>query len=102
MPAVSADMQNEITHLLSFVKNTQCQYERNGTSHTGVEAVEHIQTKYNYFKDEIDSAEKFIKLSATKSTMSGKYYMIRCEGRSKVKSQEWLLQELTSYRNRSL
>ena len=99
--AVSADIQAEISHLLDFVKNTQCQYERNGTSHTGVEAVKHIQNKYDYFKDEIDNTEKFIELSATKSTLSGKYYMIQCDGSPKLKSQQWLLQELKNFREES-
>lgn len=94
-------MQSEIDHLLLFVENTECMFERNGTSHSGKEAVEHIKKKYNYYKDEIDSAEKFIKLSATKSTLSGKYYMILCNGRPIIKSQDWLLQELKNYRRKN-
>jgi len=100
-PVFCSDMQNEIDHLLKFVENTECQYERNGTSHTGKDAAEHIKKKYEYFKDKIDSTEKFIELSATKSTMSGKYYMILCKGNSKIKSQDWLLQELTQYRKKN-
>lgn len=98
LPAIAADMQKEINHLLAFVESTPCKYERNGTKHTGKEAVEHIKTKYNYFMDDIDSTEKFIELSATKSTTSGNYYMIYCADTSAVKSQQWLLQELNVYR----
>ena len=39
--------QTEISHLLKFVSETQCQYERNGTMHTGKEAKNHIQKKYD-------------------------------------------------------
>ncbi|TPW18572.1 MAG: hypothetical protein FD130_156 [Halothiobacillaceae bacterium] len=99
-PIFGADMQNEIDHLLLFVAETTCQYERNGTVHTGREAVAHIKQKYDHFKKEIDSAEKFIELSATKSTMSGKYYQVQCDSHPKVTSQEWLLQELKKYRAR--
>ena len=98
MPVFSSDMNAEIEHLLSYVENTECLYERNGTMHNGKDAVEHIKKKYNYFKDKINSTEKFIELSATKSTMSGKYYMILCKDKLPVKSQEWLLRELESYR----
>ena len=98
VPVFGSDMQNEIDHLLTFIENTECQYERNGEMHSGTDSVEHIKKKYNYFKKEIDSAEKFIELSATKSTMSGQYYMVLCEDSQKIRSQEWLLQELKYYR----
>lgn len=99
--AFASDIKNEIDHLLAFVENTTCQYERNGVLHVGSDAVKHINTKYNYFKDEINSAESFIELSATKSTMSGKYYMILCMGEPAIKSQDWLLQELKIFRHKT-
>jgi hypothetical protein len=98
-PVWGADMQQEINHLLQFVEHTDCQYERNGKMHSGKEAAEHIKKKYFYFKNDIDSAERFIELSATKSTMSGKFYLVYCLNRPKLKSHEWLLQELNNYRN---
>ena len=68
--------QTEISHLLKFVSETQCQYERNGTMHTGKEAKNHIQKKYDYYEDDIKTTEDFIRLSATKSYFSGKHYKI--------------------------
>ena len=68
--------------------------------HSGKDTVAHAKRKYNYFKDKIDSAEKFIEYSATKSTMSGKYYMVLCGDSPMVKTQDWLLQELKNYRNK--
>lgn len=97
--AVNTDMQQEIDHLLKFVAMTDCHYIRNGSEYNGKEAVNHIKRKYDYFKDEIDSTEKFIELSASKSTMSGKYYMVKCDGKPKIRSQQWLLRELGKYRN---
>jgi hypothetical protein len=67
--------------------------------HNGKEAVKHIQKKYDYFADDITSTEDFIKYSATKSKMSGKYYKIHCSGKKPVKSQDWLLTELKAYRS---
>lgn len=93
-----AFIQDEINHLLRFVNSTSCSYERNGTRHSGEEAVKHIQKKYNYYIDDIKSTEDFIKYSATKSKMSGKFYKIHCIGNKPVKSSEWLLEELQSYR----
>jgi len=95
---VHASTQDEINHLLSFVASTDCKYERNGTMHNGKEAVEHINKKYAYYSDDIESTEDFIKYSATKSKMSGKFYKIHCSHKVPIKSQDWLLTELTVYR----
>lgn len=97
--AISPSTQDEINHLLAYVKNTQCQYERNGSQHTGEEAVKHIQKKYDYFSDDITTAEEFIKYSATKSTFSGKHYQVHCSGQPTINSKDWLLKELTHYRH---
>lgn len=93
-----ADTQQEIDHLLAFVANTTCQYERNGSVYDGVRAEQHIKRKYEYFKDKIYSAEDFIKYSATKSTMSGKQYKIHCTDMATQNSSDWLLDELKKYR----
>jgi hypothetical protein len=95
---VFASTEDEINHLLSFVASTDCKYERNGTMHNGKEAFEHINKKYAYYSDDIESTEDFIKYSATKSKMSGKYYKIHCNNKSSIKSQDWLLTELMVYR----
>jgi len=93
-----ADTQKEITHLLDFVANTACKYERNGTLYGGIEAQAHINKKYQYFIDKINSAEDFIKYSATRSTMSGKKYKILCANMPVQFSSDWLLEELKKYR----
>lgn len=99
--SVLADTKAEIDHLISYVKNTNCMYERNGDKHKGSKAAKHIVKKYRYFEDDIKSAEDFIKLSATKSTMSGKYYQIHCPNQPVIKSQDWLLAELNRLRAKS-
>ncbi|MGQ8365846.1 DUF5329 family protein [Glaciecola sp. 1036] len=90
----NTDSLDEINHLLSFVENTNCKYERNGKIHTGAEAVEHIKKKYDYYKDDIVTAEDFVKYAATKSKMSGKFYWVQCDSNSRIKSKDWLLREL--------
>nr|WP_086939967.1 DUF5329 domain-containing protein [Thaumasiovibrio occultus] len=99
LPTIAlASPQAEINHLLQFVETTSCQYERNGKMHTGTEALEHIEKKYDYFADDISTAEDFIRLSATKSELSGKLYRVHCDGVATISSQEWLLAELERYR----
>lgn len=90
--------EKEIKHLLKFVATTQCQYERNGDLHNGKEAAAHIKKKYDHYKNKIKTTADFIKYSATKSTMSGKPYLIHCEGKSTVESKLWLEMELKRFR----
>ena len=96
--AAYADTQKEIAHLLDFVANTACKYERNGTLYSGIEAQGHIEKKYQYFINKIKSAEDFIKYSATESAMSGKKYKILCADMPMQYSGDWLLEELKKFR----
>mgnify|MGYP001815368572 CR=1 FL=1 len=95
---VPGEQQAEVNYLLNYVEKSGCVMNRNGSRHNGGEAVSHIQKKYDYFRDEINSTEDFIEYSATKSTMSGKYYTVECPGAEPVKSQDWLLDALQVYR----
>ena len=95
---VPAGQVKEVNHLLGFVKNSGCIINRNGTDHPAAEGVSHIENKYDYFRDDIKSTEDFIEYSATKSTMSGSYYMVSCPGKKTIRTQDWLMAELTHFR----
>jgi len=101
--SLSADVdelsKKEINHLLSYVQNSKCTYIRNGTSYNSKKARNHIERKYKYFEDEIQSTEDFIRLSATKSMMFSSRYFIKCPHKKKIESSKWLLKELHQYRN---
>ena len=96
--AVLADTTQEINHLLDYVATTDCKYDRNGTVYDGPEARNHMNRKYQYYRKKVRTAEDFIKYSATRSTVSGKDYKIRCPGADTISSSEWLLDELRRYR----
>jgi len=98
-PVYDTQIQLETQHLLNFIKTTQCQYERNGTLHNGIEALQHIEKKHQYYLDDIHSSEDFIKYSATKSQMSGNKYHIHCPGQAIQDSSVWLTDELQKYRS---
>ena len=95
---VSPATQLEIDHLLNFIRNSSCIIDRNGKTYVAVKAISHIEKKYAYFTDDIKTTEDFIELSATKSTMSGKYYMVRCGDDDQIRTREWLMQELQRLR----
>jgi hypothetical protein len=98
---VSKEQQQEVEYLMRFVKHSACEINRNGRFYTGDKAVSHIQKKYDYFRDEINTTEEFIEYAATKSTMTGKYYLVRCGNGEAIRTKEWLLNELNSYRQKS-
>ena len=73
---------------------------RNGKAHDAEDAVNHVQRKYDYFRKKISSTEEFIELSASKSTISGREYQVRCGNDEAVSSRDWLMEELAAYRQR--
>ena len=99
---VSADVPSnqvkEVIHLLAFVENSACIINRNGSDYPAEKGVSHIEMKYDYFRDDINNTEEFIKYSATKSTMSGDYYTVTCPGKKSINTQDWLMNELKRFR----
>ena len=103
VPALSTaadrdDLSAAIDYLLTFVANSDCTFIRNGKPHTAKEAVGHMQRKYDHFRDEIKTPEDFIRLSASKSLISGKAYMVKTKTGQVLKSETWLLEALKAYR----
>jgi hypothetical protein len=95
---VLADSREEIDHLLDYVAKSNCKYDRNGTIHDGPQARDHMNRKYQYYRKKVKTAEDFIEYSATRSTISGKEYKIRCPETGVTSSSDWLLDELRRYR----
>jgi len=87
-----------IKYLLVFVENSECTYIRNDKAHTAKAAVNHMKRKYAHFKKEIKTPEDFIRLSASKSLISGKPYMVKTKAGRMMKSKTWLLEALEAYR----
>jgi hypothetical protein len=95
----AAGTTGETTSLLLFIEQSECTFTRNGKHYDALEAREHIEKKYAYFKERITSAEDFILYSATKSSITGEPYMVICNGGNMAVS-DWLNAELAEMRNR--
>jgi hypothetical protein len=96
-PALAASPEAEIDHLLGFIAASPCSFIRNGVAHDGAGAVAHIQDKYDYYRDHIQSAEDFIAFAATRSALSGKPYLVTC-GATTEPAADWIARELGAYR----
>ncbi|WP_431257843.1 DUF5329 domain-containing protein [Roseateles chitinivorans] len=90
----------EVTALLGKLTASSCEFNRNGDWHSAAEAKSHLERKLSYLEDKnlVKTAEQFIDLGATKSSMSGKPYLVRCGGAAPVESKTWLSRELAVVR----
>jgi hypothetical protein len=77
-----------------------CQFNRNGTWYTGSEAKDHLFRKLEYIESKatIGSTEQLIDLAASRSSASGKAYLVKCGTQDPVESKLWLRNQLTSIR----
>ena len=96
-PAVRA----EIDALMAKMSASNCQFERNGSWHSALEARQHLLRKLQYIekrRETLASAEQFIDVAASKSSFSGKPYRVKCGSGEAVPSREWLTRELKALR----
>jgi Family of unknown function (DUF5329) len=96
-PAIA---QTEINFLLGFIESSGCEFYRNGSWYDSKRAQAHLRDKYEMLAGtgQINTAEDFIEKAATKSSLSGRPYQIRCGGGEAVTSNQWLRDVLTRYR----
>ncbi len=94
------NVQIEVNFLLGYVDGSACEFYRNGTWRDSKAAQEHLRDKYNYLvaRNQINTTEDFIEMAATKSSLSGQPYKVRCNGSATVTSNQWLRDELTRFR----
>lgn len=93
----------EIGQLLGYIERSGCLLYRNGSWYSASDARAHLEKKYRYLLDRglVDTTEDFIDRVATTSSMSGKPYQVKCDGREQVSSAEWLTTELQRLRKAS-
>ena len=98
-PGARADeVSAEIDYLMLTVGNSDCIFIRNGKRHDAQKAEAHLRGKYRRGKRHAPTSEKFIENLASKSSMSGKPYLIQCESDHQIAFGLWLTQLLNEYR----
>lgn len=92
--------QVEINYLLGFIEVSGCQFYRNGSWYDSKRAQAHLRDKYEALasRNLIKTAEDFIDLGASESSVSGRPYQIRCGECQAVATNPWLHDALTRYR----
>ncbi|MGH8856349.1 MAG: DUF5329 domain-containing protein [Telluria sp.] len=96
-----APVRAEIDALLAKMQASSCQFERNRSWHSAADARAHLLRKLEYIekgKRAVASTEQFIDAAATKSSVSGTPYRVKCGGAQPVPSADWLNRELKALR----
>lgn len=93
----------EIDALLNRLETSACEFQRNGSWHDSARAKAHLLDKLAYIEKRgtLQSTEQFIDLAASRSSLSGRAYQVRCGGTAPVQSRQWLTEQLTLMRGPS-
>lgn len=93
----AARTDQEVQYLLEFIEESGCTFIRNGVSHDSSTARKHINKKYQHIRKRMGSAEDFVTYAASKSSITGTRYKVKCGSRT-MPSDDWLNKELRHYR----
>jgi hypothetical protein len=82
--------QDKIETLISSLSQLSgAKFIRNGQEHTVDEAVAHMRKKWEWKKTEIKTAQDFITIVGSRSSTTGKPYVIRYSNGAEITSEEW-------------
>jgi hypothetical protein len=98
--APSVATTREIAQLFSALDQSNCQFYRNGSWYDASKASAHLRRKYDYLlkRGLVKSAESFIELAASRSSMSGDPYLVKCGNAVPVESKAWFIEKLREVR----
>jgi len=91
--------RQKIEALIAHVESLQdAKFVRNDREYDAKTAAKFLQAKWDANAAEIKTAEDFIEKVATKSSTTGKLYLIRFKDGGEMKSGEYLLEQLKKLR----
>ncbi|MHC4756292.1 MAG: DUF5329 family protein, partial [Planctomycetota bacterium] len=87
--------QDMIEKMISSLQQlSDSKFIRNGKEYTIDEAVTHIKRKWEWKKSEIKTAEDFITITGSKSSVSGEPYLIKHPDGKVMKLEDWFQKQL--------
>jgi hypothetical protein len=97
-----ADVEKKkIESLISTVENLKdAKFVRNGTEYDCKAAAQHMRDKWEYAGSKVKTARDFISVIASKSSQSGKPYVIRFKDGKEVESGKYLTEQLEKLESR--
>jgi hypothetical protein len=101
-PLCRANDADDIEFIINAVGTSECVFIRNGKEHSADDAEKHLRMKYRRGKKWVTSAESFIDRLASKSSFSGKPYLMRCGQQAPQPAAAWMMERLAVFRQGSL
>jgi hypothetical protein len=96
--AASPVETRKIEHLIAAIESLpNAQFVRNGTAYDAKSAADHLRLKWKNAGDKVATAEDFIRLCGSSSSMSGKPYQIRFADGHVITSESFLREQLAKY-----
>jgi hypothetical protein len=90
--------QRKIDFLLSSMERLKgAKFIRNGSEYDGIEAAKHLRMKRIAAGGKVKTADDFIRICASKSSISGISYTIRLSDGKIMKSEEYFRKKLKEY-----
>lgn len=98
--ALPVASSREISRLFDMLDHSGCRFFRNGSWYDATKASAHLRDKYNYLLKHglITSTESFIDRAATRSSVSGRPYLVKCDGEPPIESRSWFGKKLMELR----
>lgn len=97
MAATPAETR-KIEYLIRAIESLpNAQFVRNGTAYDAKSAADHLRLKWKNAGDKVITAEDFIRLCGSASSMSGKAYQIRFADGHTTTSAAFLREQLGKY-----
>ncbi|MEK7270162.1 MAG: DUF5329 family protein [Planctomycetota bacterium] len=95
-PAAALTEREKIDRLLAAIESADVVFIRNGSEHGPKAAASHLRGKLSSAGDRVKTARDFIEHLASRSSFSGKPYLIRTKDGAQIPSREWLLKALAN------
>lgn len=87
-----ADIDASIRCLVDVVASSDYTFLRNSRRYSGVQAAQHLQRKYDHFREQIHTVDDFIALAASRSLLTGKPYRVVDAAGAITPTSRWLRQ----------
>ena len=86
--------QARITALLDAVERSGAQFIREKKAYSAVEGRKHLQRKLRHAGDRVKTAEQFIEGIASRSSTTGRPYIVKLPSGEQMETGPWLRQRL--------
>lgn len=93
-PTAALTEKEKIERLLAAVESSDVVFIRNGSEHGPKAAAAHLRSKLSSAGERVKTARDFIEHLASRSSFSGKPYLIRTKDGAQTPAREWLLKAL--------